>query len=136
MLSEADEAAVKANADATIKKLRAWREIFTARFLADIEAYHRAELAKQNGKTKTLQHAYGKTALRNVGATVKTADAAAALERALVINPDRFTTRVLNTGEWTNYAKEQLAAGHPLPPGAVETPGHESFSMKVGSGKE
>lgn len=134
---DAETALIRAQADASIKRLQSDREGLLYQFGAQLEAYAAQQVQADKRGRKSIILAHGTLAFRTVPVSVRVSDPAAAIEAARVFDmPDMVETRqVLDTARYQKAAQLALQRQGCLLPGVEVTPARASFSIKFG-GKE
>jgi len=133
---DTEKALVKAQADEIIRGLDADAARLRALHEADLQAWAREELERQNRGKKTLPLLFGTVAFRTVPAALRVTGSREAIEYARgqgwnVIH----TVETLDAEGYKREAAAALAETGEVLPGVEIVPERESFSVKFGKGK-
>ena len=130
-------ARIKAQAQEMIEREEADLARLHARFGAELEQWALREIESRGGKTKTLRLLQGTVSVRTVPASVRIADAEAAMEAAKAQMPELVQvvqTEKLDTAAYRKAAQERLEATGDVLPGVEPVPARQSVTVKAEKG--
>ena len=130
---EAEKQRVKAQAAEIVAALDA--DAARLRFLyeAELAAFARERLAQGGNRRKSLHLLQGTLAFRTVPASLRVADAEAALPRAHALGCTRVE---VDATAYREAAQKALEKTGELLPGVQRVPEHESFTLRFGGRSE
>jgi phage host-nuclease inhibitor protein Gam len=126
-----EQARIKAQSSAILAELRTNRESLANHFEPQLEVWAKEQLElRYAGKKRSLPLLQGTIAFRNVPASIRVANVAAATDYAKTFAPEMVQSVVTEVLDTTGYRQMFEATGDADMPGIETTAAHESMSIK------
>jgi hypothetical protein len=130
-----EEASIRAQAEAMLKRVRSDREKYTGRYASQFESFTRGELEKQRGSRRSVLYFNGTAQFITVAPRFVVESEADAMQTARLVLPEAIeaipASEKLNKKALLDYAAKQFEANQgELIPGVGRTEAGERFAIK------
>jgi len=134
-----EEASIKAQAEAMLRRVASEREKHTGRYQSQLESFVRGELERTKSKRRSVLFFNGTAQFTTTPARLVVESEADALQTARMVCPEALVeipaTEKLDKKVLGEYAKRQLAECGEIIPGYALTEGGERFAVKFAAEK-